>query len=392
MTVFKRIIFLAVLSIFSVFLFSQESDEDDLDFLFETDAEDVYIEQSENEAQTAPVITTPSVFNFSGNLDSVLLGGLLYNEKINPAGYLEFSNDLILTVKPNPYLNINGCLNVSLDKSFNLALSYLYFDYLLLDRIYISMGKKEQKVGGYTRLITESALNDTSGNINIDVKIPWSTGTVFAFLSWNLNGLNMSEVYKDYSNLTERMTYAVEFEQTLLKTSINLFFKYYSQAEKVNKIRKNPVIGIEAKRSFWGFDAYVQCIAGVKDFKKMIYKDGYDRISGIAGFYKLWDYFEQNIGVNLEYQVVWSPNMAAKINHKIVLQAGINHLGKNKNLKVAVDGTHNIVNCSGTSKVALVTGGLIPYADWVNAIELEYEKNIKFIPKIMTGISIDLSY
>ena len=102
----------------------------------------------------------------------------------------------------------------------------------------------------------------------------------------------------------------------------------------------------------------------------MIYKDGYDRISGIAGFYRLWDYFEQNIGVNLEYQVVWSPNMATKINHKIVWQAGINHLGKNKNLKIAVDGTHNIVNCSATSKVALLTGGLIPYAYWVNAIEL----------------------
>ena len=72
--------------------------------------------------------------------------------------------------------------------------------------------------------------------------------------------------------------------------------------------------------------------------------------------------------------------------------AVINHLGKNKNSKIVFEGKHNFVCFVGTSKIALLTIGIIPYADWVNAIEIEYQRSIKFIPKIMTGISIDLNY
>ena len=36
----------------------------------------------------------------------------------------------------------------------------------------------------------------------------------------------MNNVYNEMKNFTERMTYAIEFEQTIHKTSFNLFAKY----------------------------------------------------------------------------------------------------------------------------------------------------------------------
>lgn len=392
MMFFKKITLFIFFFNLAFIIFSQNNDEDDFDLLFETDVEDVYLEQTKTSENVVSVSAPPSIFNFSGNLDAVLSGGIFYQDKIHPAGYLEFSNDLILTVRPNSFLNINGCLNVSLEKSFNLSLSYLYFDYLMFNRIYLSAGKKAQTMGGYTRIITENSITDTSGNINLDLKIPWSTGTFFAFMSWNINGLNMNNVYSEMKNFTERVTYAIEFEQTIHKTSLNLFAKYYSQAEKINGIRKSPVLGVEAKRTIVGIDSYLQCIVEVKNYKRLFYKDGYGRFSGIVGFYRLWDQMEHDVGLNVEYQVVWNQYSDREFEHIIALQAGINHLGKNKNSKIVFEGKHNFVCFGGTSKIALLTSGIIPYADWVNAIEIEYQRSIKFIPKIMTGISIDLNY
>ena len=106
MMFFKKITLFIFFFNLAFIIFSQNNDEDDFDLLFETDVEDVYLEQTKTSENVVSVSAPPSIFNFSGNLDAVLSGGFFYQDKIHPAGYLEFSNDLILTVRPNLFFNI----------------------------------------------------------------------------------------------------------------------------------------------------------------------------------------------------------------------------------------------------------------------------------------------
>ena len=118
--------------------------------------------------------------------------------------------------------------------------------------------------------------------------------------SYNYAKLTTSPSYKDIS-------YAASLEQTIGHTSLNLFGKIYGQSEKINEVHKNPLAGLEAKRTFWGYDAYLQAYTSIADFKQLNKKEGYQTLTATGGFYKLWDSFEPNLGINIEYQYIWKP-------------------------------------------------------------------------------------
>lgn len=372
-----------------LFSFAQEYEEDDdFDSLFDDAATDVVVEQSVPVLNpvTTTAATAASLIKFTGSMSSNIGAAVIIDQKIHPTGYFDFSNTLNMKIRPSESLAINGAVKVSTDNNFSIGLSYFYIDYLALNKFYISAGKKDESLGGYTRLFSEAALSDTSGFVNIDVRYPWSTGTLKLVGSYN-----PAATGKEPS--ASAVTYGASLEQTIGHTSVNLFGKKYGSAQTgSNGVHLHPVAGLEAKRTVFGYDAYVQTVAQLADYKKITEKAGYEKVSATAGFYRLWDAKEPHFGINIEYKYIWTPAVEKPYSNLVALQAGIKRLGKSKNLKFGLDWNHNINEVSGNVKAAFLTGGIFPYANWSNGIEFDYKKDQRINPKLASVISISLDY
>ncbi len=368
----KKIV--SILLAFSFFaaasLWAQAAEEDledfdDFDSIFESAAEDIEVEQTE---PVIPVASSSSGIVFTGHFSGDIGLSAIIIEKPDLGGYIALDNTLYMSVRPAPVVSINGAVNTSLSNKFSIGLSYFYFDYMLFDRIFISAGKKSVS-WGYTRLFSNgNIMADTNGQLNAEIRFPWSTGTLTFVGAYNYAVLSSSPSYKD-------ITYALSIEQTLFHTSLNLFAKKYGQSESSDGIHKHPLAGLELKRTFFGYDVYTQAYTSLANYKKLDSKEGYERVTATAGFYKLWDGFDPNLGINIEYQYNWTPGAASGSNahnHKIMLQGGIKRIGKNKNMKGGVDWNHNFSTDDGSVTAAFIIDGILPYASWKNALSVDY--------------------
>lgn len=340
----KRL-FTAVLSLIFLFSFAWAQEADDFDSIFDDTGGDVEVEQ------TTPVIPAASSSNsgisFTGHFAGDVGLSAIIIEKPDFGGYISLDNTLYMTVRPAPVVNIYGALNTSLSNKFSLDLSYLYFDYMLFDRVFISAGKKNLS-WGYTRLFKNgNIMEDTNGQLNAEFRFPWSTGTFTFVGAYDYKLLSDNPSYKDIS-------YAFSLEQTLLHTSVNLF-------AKINGL---SLAGLEIKRTLFGFDCYGQAYVNIADYKKLNQKAGYGQVTATAGFYKLWDGFDPNLGINIEYQYSG--------NHKIALQGGIKRIGKRKNMKAGIDWNHDFTSKDGNVTAAFIIDGVLPYASWKNAVSVDY--------------------
>lgn len=371
--------------------FAQDSAEeyDDFDDIFSGTTEDIEVEQS------APVITTvsqtpsASSLSISGHFDGNVGLTATIIDKPDFGGYLDLKNLLYLNVKPSPVIGIHGALETSLSNKFTLDVNYLYFDYMLLNRVFISAGKKSVS-WGYMRLFTNcNIMADTNSKLNAEFRFPWSTGTATFVGCYDYALLSNSPSYKDIS-------YALSLEQTIGHTSVNLFGKLYGQSEKNGDVHKNPIAGLEAKRTFFGYDAYVQGYTRIADFNSLSKAAGYENVTATAGFYKLWDGFDPNLGINIEYQYIWTPGAAGTTgyvhNNEIFVQGGIKRIGKKKNMKGAVEWKHSFNSNVGSFTGAFIIDSVLPYASWKNGVKVEYTSAAK--PKFTLGttISIALDY
>ena len=368
--------------------FAQDSAEeyDDFDDIFSGTTEDIEVEQS------APVITTvsqtPSASSLSitGHFDGNVGLTATIIDKPDFGGYLDLKNLLYLNVKPSPVIGIHGALETSLSNKFTLDVNYLYFDYMLLNRVFISAGKKSVS-WGYMRLFTNcNIMADTNSKLNAEFRFPWSTGTATFVGCYDYALLSNSPSYKDIS-------YALSLEQTIGHTSVNLFGKLYGQSEKNGDVHKNPIAGLEAKRTFFGYDAYVQGYTRIADFNSLGKTTGYENVTATAGFYKLWDGFDPNLGINIEYQYIWTPGAAGTTgyvhNNEIFVQGGIKRIGKKKNMKGAVEWKHNFNSNAGSFTGAFIIDGVLPYASWKNGVKVEYTTAAK--PKFTLGTTISMA-
>ena len=366
--------------------FSDPVDEyDEFDDIFLDASEDVVVEDT---APVVPAATSNSVasyLNITGHFDGSVGLTAVIVDKPDFGGYLNLANTLYLNVKPSPVFGLHGAVETSIANGFNIGVSYLYFDYMLLDRVFISAGKKGV-TWGYTRLFGNcNIMADTNGFINAEFRFPWSTGTATFVAS--LNKFTANPSYQDIS-------YAASLEQTILHTSVNLFAKKYGASEMNGDVHKHPLAGLEAKRTFFnGYDAYIQGYTSLEDYKQLNTIWGYERVTATAGFYKLWDSFDPNLGINIEYQYNWKPNITEEQgsvhNHEVFMQGGIKRIGKNKNMKGAVEWKHNFTTVEGYCKAGFIIDGLFPYASWNNGFQVDYSKYNK--PKFTLGTTISIS-
>ena len=388
----KKLLALLIITGTLGFAFAQEASEeyDDFDDIFLEQTEDIVVEESSPVISATASNQSSSILNITGHFDGNVGLSAIIIDKPDFGGYLDLSNTLYLNVKPSPAFGLHGALATSLSNGFSLGVSYLYFDYMLFNKVFISAGKKSVS-WGYTRLFGNcNIMSDTNGLLNAEFRYPWSTGTATLVASYNYALLSTTPSYKDIS-------YAASLEQTIGHTSVNLFAKKYGSSETSNGVHKHPVAGIEAKRTFFnGYDAYIQGYTKLADYKKLNTTSGYESVTATTGFYKLWDAFDPNLGINIEYQYNWIPGAAqtdgAVHNHEIFLQGGIKRIGKNKNMKGAIEWKHNFTTVAGYCKAGFIIDGLFPYASWKNGVQVDYSSSAKLKWTLGTTISISLDY
>ena len=366
--------------------FSEEgsSESEDFDSLFyEAEDQDEAVITEDVKAGTdynVQVGTIKFPIEVSGKMNTEFGGAYIRESMKNDATvYFDFKNYIYFTTRPDKYLALKGVLKTSMPKddddsesNYLLYLYEMYFDYLMLNRFYITAGKKKS-VWGNIRLFSD--YYDTNGNDNTPsdkddnindaqytnilydsrdyisgiVKIPFGNHTFTALAMYNDESSKSSPGTKD-------MSFAVSAEFILLGTSINFFgrrFPLLYGADSGNY--QLPIAGLELKRTLFGFDLYGQSMARICDSSKAkkIITSKFDDLSSVkrivstVGTYRLWADNAPYVGFNAEFQNIYRPNPSDSekfFTNRFAFEVGMAKLGPSKNIKVAAQWNHNLTD------------------------------------------------
>lgn len=345
----KKIILFYFVICFSFFCFSQEieSDEfDDFDSLF-AEAEDVVVE--EQTAVPTPTGTAKSQsIKFTGFLDTDVGFGFSISpdDYFKPLGYFAFENYTYMNARASDIFGIRATLKTQFPQ-FAISLHEIYFDYLLLDFLYIQAGKRDITWGN-TELIEHNILSDSINGTSI--------GFSFNLFNTNFSGIVMSQVNwgggisPEFSNLS----IAGSIEKVFGNLQLNLFGRKWATEDSNHK---NPVIGLESKINLWGFDLYNQTISHIKfDFENFS-NTTLDKLYFTLGLMKDWE--NPRIGFIIEYEwIFYDKNLHSdkKDSHKIHFKGLVSRLFKSTS-KIGLEFEHDFVENKG-----IITPGYIYYA------------------------------
>lgn len=408
----KKFLLVLFTAIFCVTAYAQDSDFeedtefDDFDLIFE-DAEDLNeAVVDEEKVPETPIQVVASAFSsmvrFSGHFSGDTGIAYVYKKGVeaseSASGFVSLNNNLNMTVSPVPIFAIRGNVETGIGNNFTISVGSLYFDYLLLNRVYISAGHKGISWGnlrlfnsGYYGCETHSGglystgpkhvdiFGEDGAMLAVDIKIPWSFGT----LTFAATGNATSSIKpKDFN-------YYGSIEVTVLKTNFNLYAKH---PERKTEPYKHNVFGMEVKRTLFDFDIYGQGIVRVRDFHQLNHSTGYDYIVATAGIYRLFDSFDPNVGFNLEYQHEYE-GPARKHFDRLAFEGGLKRLGNKKNMKIGVISHYTITEKHGFSGLEFNVSGILPYADWSNKFAIGYgSKYPTPIFMISSSIALSLDY
>lgn len=402
----------------------EDTDESDFDLLFE-DAEDsdavITTEENTKGTVVAKIGDVSIPLRWSGYMESSLGGGGVRENRTNEySAYFAFQNYLYLNARPDKTLSLYASLVTTLPSSSKVfSISEMYFTYLLFDSVFISAGRKDTS-WGYVRLIgtvddtddkadvvagtaykyggvSTDILSDSSSGTSGLIRIPFWTGTI------SLWGYYADSYGSASSMSSDKLSFAVSIEETIFKTSINLFARKYPNVAPDGTVytaenrTQFHIMGAEAKRTIFDADVYAQCIGQVKSagdvFKRHDIK-GFSELVATAGLYKWWDKHDPNVGFNVEFQDIYFPE-TSNHNRCIAYDAGIKRLGKRKNIKIGASGYHSITDKNGYVKPGVIITGLFPHAEWDNGLRIDYGESSSYVsPKYTFGsyIKITLNY
>ncbi len=416
---------------------------DDMSSFFD-DAEDteepVIVEKEKTSGVLGSILDT---IKLSGHLDSTL--GVLFQmqgtstDNMSFLPVFDFNNYLYLTTNINNIFSFRTSIltNLStLQSTDGVSLYEIYFDYLLLNKIYITAGKKSY-TWGYVRLFSDSTEygtgfdargNTYAGNLLTDImvnsinrisaqiRIPVWTGTI--------TGLGLY----DYSLLSAGLPSSSDFafagsiEMILGHTSVNLFGRTYATNDN-----SNPVVGLEAKRTIFGADVYGQGMMKIKykensstsidnylygymfnivtydtleekmrevyntSVSEYLYNNRfYEKLIGTAGFYRTWETADPTIGINLEYQYIYTPSTGVHDN-RIAVQFGLKNIGVKDKINLGVLFHYNFSQASGNAKLAFSVSNIVPALDWTTGVECHFGPYYGDIPKLLFTSYIKLN-
>lgn len=382
----------------------------------------------------------------SGDIEAEL-GAALINEdgETSGTGYFDLLNYLFFTARPDKYMAVKGSLKTSLidseeaeeeNQNKYFYLYELYFDYIMMDKVYITAGKKKT-VWGNIRLFSNdddfekddddalytNALYDSRYNISGILRVPFGFSTL-TFLTMYRGG---------YDEPTHRdLSYAGSIEAVLFGTSLNLFVRTFpSRYGSQKKYYSNPIVGAEVKRTIFGIDIYAQAIGRVDSNKtlrkfwkpELYWRSSYEKAVFTAGFYKLFTEQFPYFGISAEFQSIYYPNdvvhyeynsfsskyldeleeeagypegfdskYETKIDHyegdlqnRLIVDIGLAKLGPGRNMKVGVQWFHDFDAEKGYVKPAFVVSRIFPHCDWQTGFKWEYNKDQEYFGKITIG-------
>ena len=340
----KKIFLIFLVLCFSITVFAQDSQTEEFDSLF-ADAEDIVVEEQAKAPQ--PVSSKQSI-KFSGFLDADVGFGFSISpdDYFKPLGYFAFENYTYLSARASDIFGIKATLKTQFP-NFNLSLYEIYFDYLLLDFLYIQAGKRSITWGN-TELIEHNILSDCVNGTSI--------GMSFTLFNTNFSGIVMSQVnwggesYPEFSNLS----FALSIEKVLGSLQLNLFGRKWASEDPIHE---NPVIGLESKINFWGFDLYNQTISHINFDFDNFKNTSLDKLYFTLGLMKDWE--SPRIGFIVEYEWIYYDKTLHPNNtdsHKIHFKGLVSRLF-NSTSKIGLEFEHDFVKNKG-----IITPGYIYYA------------------------------
>ena len=342
----KFILFFLVLC-FSFVMFAQESETeefDEFDSLF-ADAEDIVVEEQEKAPQPIP---SKQSIKFSGFLDTDVGFGFSVSpdDYFKPLGYFAFENYTYITARASDIFGIKATLKTQFP-NFNLSLYEIYFDYLLLDFLYIRAGKRAITWGN-TELIEHNILSDSINGTSI--------GLSFDLFNTNFSGIVMSQVNwgGGSSPGISNLSFAGSIEKVLGSLQLNLFGRKWASEDPNHE---NPLIGLESKINLWGFDLYNQTISHINFDFDNFNNTRLDKLYFTLGLMKDWE--SPRIGFIVEYQWIYydkTLNPTANDSHKIHFKGLVSRLFKSTS-KIGLEFEHDFVTNKG-----VITPGYIYYA------------------------------
>ncbi len=434
----KFFCFCVLLVSFFLLAFSQEAEEDffDEDFLFE-EAEDIEVEESDaseyvSEQQNIKVGSSSHYIplKFTGHLSSDVgyygtIDRQTSSEEMKNSVLFDLENYLYFMARVDKTLAVRGSIKTAFPSSGFpkdlLSVNELYFDYLMFDRIYITAGKKETS-WGYTRLFSGedaySLYSDTSySKLTEDEKAEIrkemeNQGSLYTnILSDSLNSVTgmlripfwtgcFSGVVLYTGKSTEPdiedVSLAGSIEVTFLHTTVNVFGRSDPKSSTTNN--STPILlGAEAKKTIFDTDIYVQGIGRLTDSH-----DDLSKMVFTAGFYRLWDKYDPQFGLNIEFQDSYN-KLVDKNSCRIYLDAALKRLGRKKDLKIGLKWQHIIQsetddNRSGLFQIGFVKSDLFKHADWKTGVDFRYHlkddnyENWLYKIKFGTSIKIQMDY
>lgn len=391
---------------------SEEGQTEELD-MFDEDFDSMFEEASDTQAvinttkETASA-TQASTFplTLSGHLDTEFGAGYVYayEQENKPNGYFTFNNYIYMNARPTRESTIHGTLGISFP-GYTLGLNECYFDYIIKNKIYFTAGKKAT-TWGYTRLFTYAS-NSTKdyevGGENTNILHDSGSGTTFMFRfplwTGTITGMGIY-TGKSTSPSFGDMRYAGSIEMVIAKVSVNLFCRKETSDAGATL---GPIIGLEAKRTILGADVYGQGICRFDTdskfkqiFKGTLNKATIQKLIFTGGFYKWWDAKDPAVGFNIEYQGTYSVSSSEEtvtetdMVHRIAFDGGVKRLGKNHNIKVGMEMSHNISDNSGYLKPGVLISGALPNCDWNSGLKWEYGGSLPKSGKFTFGTYLEL--
>ena len=376
----KKILLIFLVLLLSITVFSQASDIveiDELDILF-AEAEDIVVEEQVNAPQPIP---SKQSIQFTGFLDTDV--GFVFSispdDYFKPQGYFAFENYTYISARASDIFGIKATLKTQFP-NFNLSLYEIYFDYLLLDFLYIQAGKRAITWGN-TELIEHNILSDSINGASI--------GFSFDLYNTNFSGIVMSQVNWGGGSSPEisNLSFAGSIEKVLGKLQLNLFCRKWASEDPIHE---KPLLGLESKINLWGFDLYNQTISHINFDFDNFKNTSLDKLYFTLGLMKDWEY--PRIGFIIEYEWIFYDKTlypTATDSHKIHFKGLVSRLF-NSTSKIGLDFEHNFVEKKG-----VITPGYIyyalPHTDIKLGIPISYSpENWSMVPAL--ALSFEWNY
>ncbi len=357
----KKILFIFLFIFFPLLAYAQDSDSenfDEFDSLF-AEAEDIVVEE---QSEAPKPIPAKQSISFSGFLDTDVGFGfsISLDDYFKPLGYFALENFLYINARASDIFGIRATVK-TLFPNFLLSLHEIYFDYLLLDFLYIQAGKREITWGN-TELIEHNILSDSVNGASI--------GFSFNVLNTNFSGIVLSQVNWGGGSAPgiSNLSFAGSIEKVLGNLQLNLFGRKWASEDKNHK---NPVIGLESKINLWGFDLYNQTISHIDfDFDDFS-KTSLDKLYFTVGLMKDWE--NPRIGFILEYEWIFydkTLHPTTKDSHKLHFKGLISRLFKSTS-KIGLEFEHDFIKNIGVITPCYIYYAL-PHVDINVGIPISY--------------------